>query len=79
VQPPLSNIQFNVDFDTPHLVAIKLQIAFPDPSLLQYDCGELQELDLLLRERRAGGHRALIFTQMTRVLGILEIFLNFRG
>lgn len=79
VQQSLSDIQFDVDFDTLHFAAIKLQIAFPDPSLLQYDCGKLQELDLLLRERRAGGHRALIFTQMTRVLDILEIFLNFRG
>jgi helicase SWR1 len=33
----------------------------------------------LLREKKAGGHRILIFTQMTRVLDILEIFLNFHG
>lgn len=79
VQEPLSRVQFNRDFDSFHFAAVKLQIAFPDPSLLQYDCGKLQELDLLLKERRAGGHRALIFTQMTRVLDILEIFLNFHG
>ncbi|KAH7334735.1 SNF2 family N-terminal domain-containing protein [Rhizoctonia solani] len=66
-------------FDTLHRVSVKLQIAFPDSSLLQYDCGKLQELDALLREKNAGGHRVLIFTQMTRVLDILEIFLNFHG
>ncbi|OBZ69570.1 Helicase SWR1 [Grifola frondosa] len=68
------------DFDAVlHRISVKLQIAFPDPSLLQYDCGKLQELAKLLRERKAGGHRILIFTQMTRILDILEIFLNFHG
>lgn len=62
-----------------HLTSAKLRIAFPDPSLLQYDCGKLQELSRLLRQKKAGGHRVLIFTQMTRILDILEIFLNFHG
>ncbi|KAG6830430.1 hypothetical protein H0H92_000733 [Tricholoma furcatifolium] len=62
-----------------HQASVKLQIAFPDPSLLQYDCGKLQVLARLLREKKAGGHRVLIFTQMTRILDILEIFLNFHG
>ncbi|KAG5352756.1 hypothetical protein C0989_000695 [Termitomyces sp. Mn162] len=62
-----------------HKVAVKLQIAFPDPLLLQYDCGKLQELSRLLREKKAGGHRILIFTQMTKILDILEIYLNFHG
>ncbi|KAL4243624.1 INO80/SWR1 chromatin remodeling helicase [Abortiporus biennis] len=62
-----------------HLSSVKLQIAFPDASLIQYDCGKLQKLADLLRQRKAGGHRVLIFTQMTRVLDILEIFLNFHG
>lgn len=62
-----------------HRAAVKLQIAFPDASLLQYDCGKLQELSRLLRERKSGGHRVLIFTQMTRILDILEIFLNYHG
>ncbi|KAF5375538.1 hypothetical protein D9615_009140 [Tricholomella constricta] len=62
-----------------HRASVKLQIAFPDPSLLQYDCGKLQELTRLLREKKAGGHRVLIFTQMTKILDILEIFLNFHG
>lgn len=62
-----------------HRASVKLQIAFPDPSLLQYDCGKLQELARLLRERKASGHRILIFTQMTKILDILEIFLNLHG
>ncbi|KAI5835383.1 hypothetical protein K523DRAFT_319703 [Schizophyllum commune Tattone D] len=67
-------------FDSPlHCAAVKLQIAFPDPFLLQFDCGKLQYLADLLREKKAGGHRVLIFTQMTRILDILEVFLNFHG
>jgi len=62
-----------------HPVSVKLQIAFPDPSLLQYDCGKLQQLKKLLQEKKAGSHRVLIFTQMTRILDILEIFLNLSG
>ncbi|CAG8549309.1 13417_t:CDS:2 [Funneliformis caledonium] len=60
-------------------IRVKLMIAFPDKRLLQYDCGKLQELDRLLRNLKEKGHRALIFTQMTRVLDILEIFLNIHG
>ncbi|KAJ3331467.1 swr1 complex component [Blyttiomyces sp. JEL0837] len=62
-----------------HVPDVRLTIAFPDKWLLQFDCGKLQTLDLLLRQLRSGGHRALIFTQMTRMLDILEQFLNLHG
>ena len=65
--------------DAFHEARMRLSIAFPDKRLLQYDCGKLQKLDALLRERIAGGHRALIFTQMAKVLDILEQFLNIHG
>jgi len=66
-------------YDPFHQARMKLSIAFPDKRLLQYDCGKLQRLDKLLRQLQAGGHRALIFTQMTKVLDILEQFLNIHG
>jgi len=47
--------------------------------LIQYDCGKLQALTLLLRELKSGSHRVLIFTQMTRMLDVLEAFLNYHG
>lgn len=62
-----------------HEARMCLSIAFPDKRLLQYDCGKLQRLDKLLRGLKTGGHRALIFTQMTKVLDILEQFLNMHG
>ncbi|KAI9849982.1 MAG: swr1 complex component [Thelocarpon superellum] len=65
--------------DAFHEARVRLSIAFPDKRLLQYDCGKLQRLDQLLRQLQAGGHRALIFTQMTKVLDILEQFLNIHG
>jgi helicase SWR1 len=80
VEEPVVALSSDVQFDgVLHQPSVKLQIAFPDLSLLQYDCGKLQELARLLRERKAGGHRVLIFTQMTRILDILEQFLNFHG
>ncbi|MCJ1225667.1 swr1 complex component [Toensbergia leucococca] len=65
--------------DAFHEARMRLSIAFPDKRLLQYDCGKLQRLDTLLRTLQTGGHRALIFTQMTKVLDILEQFLNIHG
>ncbi|VUC24766.1 unnamed protein product [Clonostachys rosea] len=62
-----------------HEARMRSSIQFPDKRLLQYDCGKLQVLDGLLRKLQAGGHRALIFTQMTKVLDILERFLNIHG
>ncbi|XP_057253357.1 helicase SRCAP-like, partial [Pezoporus wallicus] len=52
---------------------------FPDRRLVQYDCGKLQTLDVLLRRLKAGAHRVLIFTQMTRMLDVLERFLTYHG
>ncbi|KAG6011919.1 swr1 complex component [Claviceps lovelessii] len=62
-----------------HEARMTHSIQFPDKRLLQYDCGKLQVLDKLLRKLQSGGHRALIFTQMTKVLDILEQFLNIHG
>lgn len=62
-----------------HESRMRSAIAFPDKRLLQYDCGKLQSLDALLRKLQAGGHRALVFTQMTKVLDVLEQFLNIHG
>jgi helicase SWR1 len=66
-------------FEPFHLASTKLAIAFPDLSLIQYDCGKLQVLADLLRQFQANGQRVLIFTQMTKVLDILEIFLSWLG
>ncbi|KAK3227231.1 hypothetical protein Dsin_007093 [Dipteronia sinensis] len=58
---------------------VRRQVYFPDRRLIQFDCGKLQELAILLRKLKHEGHRALIFTQMTKMLDILEAFINLYG
>lgn len=52
---------------------------FPDKKLIQFDAGKLQILSELLRNLKQGKHRVLIFTQMSKMLDILEAFLNLNG
>lgn len=58
---------------------VRRQLYFPDRRLLQFDCGKLQQLAILLRRLKSEGHKALIFTQMTKMLDILEAFINLYG
>uniref|UniRef100_A0A8C9R4W7 E1A binding protein p400 n=1 Tax=Scleropages formosus TaxID=113540 RepID=A0A8C9R4W7_SCLFO len=51
---------------------------FPDLQLLQMDSGKLEALAVLLHKLRSENRRVLIFTQMVRMLDILEAFLNHR-
>ncbi|KAM3859532.1 uncharacterized protein ACN63O_016060 [Diretmus argenteus] len=62
-----------------HRIQCNTRTHFPDLRLIQYDCGKLQTLHTLLRKLKTGGHRVLIFTQMTRMLDVLEQFLNYHG
>lgn len=64
--------------DAFHTFGMGLGFALPDKYLLQYDCGKLQTLAKLLRELKDKGSRALIFTQMTRMLDVLEGWCCFR-
>jgi len=75
----LQEVATTAKTDPFHEARMRLSIQFPDKRLLQYDCGKLQTLAKLLRKLQNGGHRALIFTQMTKVLDILEQFLNIHG
>uniref|UniRef100_A0A7N0TWC5 Chromatin-remodeling ATPase INO80 n=1 Tax=Kalanchoe fedtschenkoi TaxID=63787 RepID=A0A7N0TWC5_KALFE len=49
-----------------------------DPAKLLTDSGKLQTLDILLKRLRAGNHRVLLFAQMTKMLDILEDYMNYR-
>ncbi|KAK3127778.1 hypothetical protein QOZ80_7AG0578330 [Eleusine coracana subsp. coracana] len=49
-----------------------------DPAKMLTDSGKLHTLDMLLRRLRAEGHRVLLFAQMTKMLDILEDYMNFR-
>ncbi|XP_035206695.1 LOW QUALITY PROTEIN: helicase domino-like [Stegodyphus dumicola] len=62
-----------------HPIVSNMKTQFPELRLIEYDCGKLQRLAHLLWELKINHHRVLIFTQMTRMLDILEQFLNYHG
>lgn len=62
-----------------HRVDIAQRCLMPPKSILQDDCGKLQLLSRLLHKLRTDGHRCILFTQMSRMLDVLEGFLNFHG
>lgn len=45
---------------------------------LVLDSGKLTKLDELLKELKAGGHRVLIYFQMTRMIDLMEEYLAYR-
>ncbi|KAF8396193.1 hypothetical protein HHK36_017806 [Tetracentron sinense] len=49
-----------------------------DPAKMLTDSGKLQTLDILLKRLRAANHRVLLFAQMTKMLNILEDYMNYR-
>eukprot|EP00770_Monocercomonoides_exilis_P008239 MONOS_8198.1-p1 / transcript=MONOS_8198.1 / gene=MONOS_8198 / organism=Monocercomonoides_exilis_PA203 / gene_product=Snf2-related CBP activator protein / transcript_product=Snf2-related CBP activator protein / location=Mono_scaffold00302:46549-56647(-) / protein_length=3278 / sequence_SO=supercontig / SO=protein_coding / is_pseudo=false len=57
----------------------QMSVSFPPPHLVQHDCGKLQCLAALLKNLQKGGHRCLIFTQMSKMLDILEVFASSMG
>ncbi|XP_058204448.1 chromatin-remodeling ATPase INO80 isoform X1 [Rhododendron vialii] len=49
-----------------------------DPAKMLTDSGKLQTLDILLKRLRAENHRVLLFAQMTKMLNIIEDYMNYR-
>jgi SNF2 family DNA or RNA helicase len=50
----------------------------PLPALVRHSA-KLEALDKMLPKLRSGGHRVLLFCTMTRVLDVLEEYLDWRG
>ena len=79
---PSIEVLSSIDFDSLSSISQIRQtrfLQFPERRLIQYDCGKLQILDKLLSALKRDKHRCLIFTQMTKMLDILEAFLNSRS
>lgn len=51
------------------------------PSMRRFvtDSGKLAKLDQLLRELKAGGHRVLLYFQMTKMIDLMEEYLTYRN
>uniref|UniRef100_A0A665WLY5 E1A binding protein p400 n=1 Tax=Echeneis naucrates TaxID=173247 RepID=A0A665WLY5_ECHNA len=61
-----------------HHLASRRLLHFPDLKLMQMDSGKLEALAILLQKLRSERRRVLIFTQMVKMLDILEAFLDYR-
>jgi len=53
-------------------------IRVPEMHRFVTDSGKLATLDRLLAELRAGGHRVLLYFQMTRMMDLIEEYLTYR-
>eukprot|EP01117_Protostelium_nocturnum_P001824 TRINITY_DN122_c0_g1_i4.p1 TRINITY_DN122_c0_g1~~TRINITY_DN122_c0_g1_i4.p1 ORF type:complete len:1325 (+),score=435.07 TRINITY_DN122_c0_g1_i4:289-4263(+) len=72
VEKPRGILQQTYDLRSPH------PIWYPDLSVLLTDSGKMQVLDRLLSQLKREGHRVLIYSQMTKMMNILEDFMAFR-
>jgi DNA helicase INO80 len=50
----------------------------PEMKRLIFDSAKLARLDLLLRELKKGGHRVLLYFQMTKMIDLIEEYLVYR-
>lgn len=64
----------NLTSPLPHQVNIQM----PDKETLVSDAGKLFVLDGLLTKLKAEGHRVLIYSQMTKMIDLLEEYMNHR-
>eukprot|EP01054_Gregarina_sp_Poly1_P010190 Gregarina_sp_Poly_1__10189@NODE_701_length_6683_cov_481_479897_g529_i0_p1_GENE_NODE_701_length_6683_cov_481_479897_g529_i0NODE_701_length_6683_cov_481_479897_g529_i0_p1_ORF_typecomplete_len851_score126_08SNF2_N/PF00176_23/8_3e43SNF2_N/PF00176_23/1_5e03Helicase_C/PF00271_31/4_4e18HDA23/PF11496_8/0_028HDA23/PF11496_8/2_1e06ERCC3_RAD25_C/PF16203_5/7_3e05SKA2/PF16740_5/3_8e02SKA2/PF16740_5/2_7_NODE_701_length_6683_cov_481_479897_g529_i024024954 len=55
------------------------QIIFPDSRSIETDCGKLIVLNQILAEKKRQNLKCVVFTQMSRMLDILESFINLNG
>lgn len=67
------------------LVGVSRSDQLPQPSMqmpemkrLIFDSAKLARLDLLLRELKKGGHRVLLYFQMTKMIDLIEEYLVYR-
>lgn len=50
----------------------------PEGKRLIYDSAKLARLDILLQELKPGGHKVLVYFQMTRMMDLMEEYLIYR-
>ena len=62
-----------------HALSLAKELGFPDRWFVEWDCGKLRVLAKLLARLYSGGHKCILFTQMSKMLDILEYFVNLHG
>ena len=59
--------------------SLEKSVAIPSMEKFIRDCGKLSKLDSLLGELLNGNHRVLVYNQMTKMIDLLEEYLQYRG
>ncbi|CUV07778.1 unnamed protein product [Cryptosporidium hominis] len=62
-----------------HPFLFSTEMQYPSDESIVRVCGKFVMLDSILPKLRAAGHRVLIFSQMTKLLTLLEVFLSLRN
>ncbi|EER01197.1 hypothetical protein Pmar_PMAR022081, partial [Perkinsus marinus ATCC 50983] len=62
-----------------HHVRLLRHCRFPDRDMIERDCGKMRKLGELLTTLRDGGHKCIVFTQMSKMLDIIEASMNLHG
>ncbi|KAK1935917.1 snf2-related chromatin remodeling factor SRCAP [Babesia divergens] len=68
----------NTRYSIEHVRGIQ-KLLFPPRSLLHDDCGKFVVLGRLLQKLKNEGHRCLLYTQFSKMLDILENWINYMG
>lgn len=69
-----STLAYLVIFVFKFIMYFFCELLFIDKQSLVTDCGKLKILDNLLTQLKQENHRVLIYSQMTRMIDILEVF-----
>ena len=62
-----------------HKVKSQSLCQLPDKNFLEWDCGKFKVLKSLLRRLHSENHKVILFTQMSKMLDIIEAFANLCG
>ena len=62
-----------------HAPTVDRLCRLPDRRFLEWDCGKMRTLRTLLTRLRVDGHKVILFTQMSKMLDIIEAFANLCG
>ena len=66
-------------WDLVHFPDIQRRCLRPDRRFLEWDCGKFRLLHSLLGRLRAENHKVILFTQMSKMLDVIEAFANLCG
>ena len=71
--------EISIPVPVPAFTSLDRSVAIPSMEKFIRDSGKLSKLDSMLVELKEGGHRVLIYNQMTRMIDLMEEYLQHRG